>query len=478
MGGRPERGWRSTAGLALLLAWFGFLAFGGFGHAEAVRLGPVLRVEGVRTPADLLPLIRGYPSNDGDVRRAWSYGRAALGRSYLGFYVRTEEEWAQAYAAGIRGETAGEVVPAAPLRPWRDYLVEYPPGYFVAVLPPAVLAASPDVYRTLFVLEMACCALAALWLVESIRRRAAPAGRSVLGWGAVSMVLVGLILTHRMDALVSLELAFLLWSVVRPRPAAAGLATALLFWTKGVPALAASFLALPWVRERRWAPLARWALVACCASVALWAPAIWIGGGGLAQAARYQLQRPVEVESTAAALSGLVRTVVPGAAWPVVSHGAIGVRGPVVTALAAASQLLLLAGWAWVALRARGHDAGAQAATATTALVLWMVLGPVFSPQFFVWVLPAALLAGALAGGRALPALAGLCALHQLVYPMAIEHLRTLEPWACGLVLLRNVGLGAWAGWVFSKLQPTVLPGAPVEAAGATAHASSPMTRS
>jgi len=470
---------REAAAIGLLLGWFGFLAFGGYGHAEAARLGPVLRVEGVRTPADVLPLLRGYPSNDGDVRRAWSYARAALGKSYLPYYVRTEEEWARAFAAGVvRGENEAPVIPAAPLRPWRDYLVEYPPGYFLAVLPPAFLAASPDAYRTLFVLEMACCALAALWIVEMIRRRAAPAARSVLGWGAVSMVLVGLVLTHRMDALVSLELAFLLWAVVRSRPAAAGLATALLFWTKGVPALAALFLALPWVRERRWAPLARSALVACAASVVLWAPAIWLGGGALLEAARYQLRRPVQVESTAAALSGLVRTVVHRAAWRVESHGAVGVSGPVVPALAGASQLLLLAGWAWVGLRARGRNAGAQAATATTSLLLWMVLGRIFSPQFFVWVLPAALLAGALAGGRALPALAGLCALHQLVYPMAYEAVQTLTPWACGLVLLRNVGLGAWALWVFGKLQPTVLPAAPVEAAGATAHASNPMTRS
>src|SRR5262249_50727039 len=208
---------------------------------------------------------------------------------------------------------------------------------------------------------------------------------------------------------------------------------------------------------RRWALLGRWALVASLATVVLWMPAVWIAGGSLLEAARYHAQRPLQVESTAAAISGLVEAVVHGSAWPVESHGASGLRGPVAWGLGTLGQLLLLVGWGWLGVRARGSNLGAQAATATAALVLWMVLGPVFSPQFLVWVLPVAALAGSLAGGKALPLFAGLCALNQVVYPLAYMAVKTLQPWACGLVLVRNGLLGAWAVWVFSRLQPTEL---------------------
>src|SRR5262249_3770302 len=167
LGGVTPRTWRKAIGYTLLLGWFSFLAFGGLRHAEAVEVGTGLEIGGVHRASDVLPWIRGYASNDWDVRRAWSYGRAALGLSYLRHYVRTTQEWNEAFATGVGTDGAeAPVTPPRPLRPWRDFLVEYPPGYFLAVLPLAALASTPDVYRVLFVLEMAAFALAALYLAE------------------------------------------------------------------------------------------------------------------------------------------------------------------------------------------------------------------------------------------------------------------------------------------------------------------------
>ena len=455
----------SWIGLLLLGAWFGFLAFGGLSHEESLRLGADLRAGRVRMPAELPRVLGGYPADDGDVRRAWSYARAVLGRSYLGGYVRDRGSWDRPFVDGP------EVSPGRPLRPWRDFLVEYPPGYFLAALPPALLARTPETYRSLFALEMAGCAVLGLWIAERLRRQANPGAPSVLGWGALCTVLVGLVVTHRTDGLVLLELTILLWAAVQGRPTVAGLATALLFWTKGVPAIAGPFLALPWARERRWSELRLWAVVAMVVTVLLWAPAIVVGGPGLLDIVRYQAGRPVQAESTAAALAGLLRIASPGLAWPVESHASTGVGGRTVGGLAFVLQLALCAAWAWAAWRARSRATGAQAARLTLVLVLWMVLGPVFSPQFLVWVLPAAVLAGALVGRPALAWLAGLCALHQVVYPGAYDALRGLEPWACTLVLVRNVALGCWAALVWrasgdaSAEEPAsaraVLPGPP-----------------
>jgi hypothetical protein len=478
---RSRRG--DVVALLLLSAWFAFLAFGGLTRAEAVQLGDDFRAGRLHFPADAGRVLRGYPADDGDIRRAWAYARATLGRSYSGFYVRTPAAWREAFARGDLGapEAWPDVTPPAPLRPWRDFLVEYPPGFFLAALPPALLARTGEEYRTLFALEMATCTLLGLLIAERLRRRASDAAApSALRWGALFAFLVGIVVTHRTDALVLLELAALLWVVVDGRLGLAGALTALLVWTKGIPAAPGLFLILPWIAARRWGDVGRWALAGLTAGVVLFLPVLALAGAPLLEAVRYQSERPVQVESTAAALLGLVRVVAPGIGGPVQSHGSTGVVGPGAGPIAEGCQLLLLVGLGAVAWRGRrAADVGGLALLAMAPLVLWMTLGRVFSPQFLVWVLPLAALAGALRGRRALAAFAVICALSQAVYPGAYESLKDLAPWACALVLIRNLSL---LGWTLALLaQATVRPGvagAPAEPPAATAQMSSPIARS
>jgi len=63
-------------------------------------------------------------------------------------------------------------VPSArPLVPYRDFAVEYPPGFFLWALPPALITDDIDGYRLLFTLWMAALMTAALWLTMRIARR-------------------------------------------------------------------------------------------------------------------------------------------------------------------------------------------------------------------------------------------------------------------------------------------------------------------
>jgi len=481
---RLSRRGGDAVAVLLLSAWFAFLAFGGLTRAEAVRLGEDFHAGRLRFPADALRVLRAYPADDGDIRRAFAYARATLGQPYSTFYVRTAAGWHEAFAHGELGqpERWPEAIPPAPLVPWRDFLVEYPPGFFLAALPPALLARTAEGYRALFVLEMAACALAGLWMAERLRRRATDAvAPSALRWGALFVGLAGLIVTHRTDALVLLELTALVWALAEDRPALAGALTALLVWTKGVPALPGALLMIPRVVAGRWAEVRRWALAGLATGGVLFLPVWVLAGPGLLEAVRYQSERPVQVESTAAALLGLLRTVAPAIGGPVESHGATGVEGPGVPPLALATELLLAAGWIGLAWRLRTPrlSIAGMAAAAMASLVLWMTLGRVFSPQFLVWVLPLAALAGTLRGGRAPVLFAGICILHQAVYPGAYASLKDLAPWACALVLVRNVALLAWTLAVLA--QATVRPGlagSPGAPAAATAQTSSPMTRS
>src|SRR5262249_51684136 len=114
--------------LLLLLGWVAFLAFGGLDRAEYVRLGEDLRAGRLQWPADAIRVLRAYPSDDGDIRRAWAYARATLGRSYSSFYVRTAAEWQAAFARGELRNPQGRagVNPRPPPPPRGDLLAGAP----------------------------------------------------------------------------------------------------------------------------------------------------------------------------------------------------------------------------------------------------------------------------------------------------------------------------------------------------------------
>jgi hypothetical protein len=405
----------------------------------------------IRLPADIVRLVRAYPADDGDVRRSFSYAKAMLGAPYLSFYIRPAEAWERAFVTGedFHPDEWPIVTPPRALVPWRDFLVEYPPGYFLAALPPALLTSNPDTYRGLFVVEMALCLLGALYVCERLRRQLVPQGPSVLVWGAAAIPLLGLVCTSRADALVALLVAVMLWAALQARPIAGGLATALAIATKGVPALIVPVLIAPHLRRRRYATAVIYcatAAIAVAAIVIAWAA--W-GGAGLVAAVRYHLARPLQVETTAAALVGLLQQ---GQVHPVFTYGSIGIAGGWSSAAASTSSVLLAIGLVltFAAVLRRPSPERTIAGT-VLVLVLFMVLGRVFSAQFVDWILGPALLAGALAGRRALVAFLVVCALSQIVYPGAHEGLRLLDPRACAVVLVRNVALAIWSIAMFRR---------------------------
>ena len=82
-----------------------------------------------------------WRNTDDDVHRYFAYCNAALGRPFNSFYVRSYETWQDDFTTGKVGSLIDfpTVVPSRPLVPYRDFLVEYPPGFFIAALPPALL---------------------------------------------------------------------------------------------------------------------------------------------------------------------------------------------------------------------------------------------------------------------------------------------------------------------------------------------------
>lgn len=464
------------------LAWCAVL-FGLFescaGHTAAQRTGDLLG-SGKFTPSVGLAVdaLRASGTDDGDINRYLAYANAVLGRPYQGYYVRPLDGWKVEAAQLVTGKDVNDpaetppVVPAAPLVPYRDFLVEYPPGFFVFAVPPALLSADMDAYRLLFSAFMALLLTAALALsLRTEQQLLAPATAStpdpaasstLLRWAAGMALALGVISVRRYDPSVSLSLAGLLYGCVTRRPLVAGAAIGLGVVAKGLPILVAPLPVLYWLSLRRPRELLLASVAGLAVGLVVGLPFARAAGSQLLDVVAYHGQRPLQVESTAGSLLIALRLFDPSSAHLSETYGSANVVGRWDALPRLAAGLLpwaALAGvllWTFVTLRAgsaisdearRARRAGRVLLIAVCAVFVGqMTLGKVFSPQYLTWLLPIGVLAAALDGKRSLVMLCVAFALTHLIYPFAyrVGLANALHP-AFGLVVLgRNALMIAW----------------------------------
>jgi hypothetical protein len=459
-----SRAMRSAAGWLLWLA----VAFGLFDAGlPRARFRAVEQRFGAGQWPGLGDAIRAYVTNDGDVRRYCAYAQAARGRPYQSYFVRPAEAWRRAFAAGepYRPDAWPTVTPDRPLVPYRDYLVEYPPGFFAAALPPAWLTADADVYVKWFAAFMALAMTGAFVLAARAVERggaAPPAVGPVMGWAALGVLLLGVVATHRYDATVALALAASAWAVVARRPIVLGVAVGSAIALKLTPVLVVPLYAMLAVRERRGRELAAGAAAAALTILALALPSLVSAGGHLGEMLRYHADRPVQIESSWGALLGLLHAVAPGAAVVEKTFGSTNVAGPLgqvagrLAALATVSGLLGVYVFTW----RRPARARTTFAATIAVFAVFIACGKVSSPQYLVWILPLGLVLSLTEGDRAgLVLFLGILALTQLIYPIRYARLEALRPGTCALVLARNVALLVWAFRLLRR-EPAPRPGA------------------
>jgi hypothetical protein len=133
-----------------------------------------------------------------------------------------------------------------------------------------------------------------------------------------------------------------------------------------------------------------------------------LSGSGYVDSFTFHLDRPVQIESTPAsvlfALGGSQVTGTNLRPDRFKSNGLDGGHADLVAALFAAALILTLA---WViVLAARGRDVRHLVLTGFAALLAFVTLGKVFSPQYVIWLAPFAALAWVW-GERAVAALTG-----------------------------------------------------------------------
>lgn len=460
-----RRAWMGRAALVLVLC---FLVFGGTTHEgrRAVERD-IAAGDFHATPANVLRGLRAYLTNEDDMYRCWAYAQAILGRPYRSYFLQTREQWNAAFARGqaTDPDTTPLVTPPGPLVPYRDFLLEYPPGFFLVLMPPALLSSTPDGYALAFKLLMASsllfCAYAASQLV---RRASAGASDRVSGAFAATILALGVVTTHRFDAFVAALTMASVLAALRGRALAAGVALGLAVAAKGVPLLIApALLAYVWTTRGRRAALA-FTLSASLVTAAFCVAAVAWCGHGVLEALAYHRDRPVQIESTPGALLIFTDWLRPGLVTIVHSFSSRNVRGDVVPAVGALATALatlaMLAAIAFSVLRLRAAD-GPQARLRALlegivpVLAAYFTLGKVFCPQYLVWLLPFAVAVASLPDHGARRRLAGLALLiaTQLIYPITYSFLKAKAPWAAALVLLRNVGVLVWSFSLWTSLQ-------------------------
>ena len=339
--------------------------------------------------------------------------------------------------------------------PYRDVFFEYPPLAAPAIALPGVVGTGEETFRYAFAAWMLLAAAALVLLCGLLAARTGGDPRRAMLAAALTPLLTGAMVRTHFDlvpvVLVLGSLALLVDG--RPRTGMAVLGLAVM--TKGFPIVAVP-PALAWVVVREGRSEALRAAAVLGATVAVIAvAAVAVSPGGAWDALRFQTDRPVQIESTAASALYALDGLGLGHAVHVASNRSDGLEHPAAGAIGALLLALLCALVAVLTLLAARRPAEPRALVLSclTAVAGFAVLGKVLSPQFLVWLVPLGALAFAWRMDTLALAVALAVALTQLEFPAHYFDLRDREPLVVALVCLRNGVLLGVLGLAVGALQ-------------------------
>jgi hypothetical protein len=363
------------------------------------------------------------------------------------------------FVAGLEGDpgisdtlvyrTYGERITSGDV-PYRDFVVEYPPGALVVFVLPALLSSTQDGYDSAFQAVMVFAfALVSVLLVLSLEALRASTGRVLLSVGVFlgGVALLGPFVVTRFDLYAAaVTLAAVCAMLHRRRylgPALLGLAIA----TKLYPAVLLPLLVTRTWRREGAVPALRGLGLAVGTAVAVYLPFTLVAPEGVVRSIWRQLGRPLQIESLGSAtLLALHHVLGMPLGWASSAGsqnltGTVATLASVLTTLAGAAALLLV----WVRFAHGDTESGARFVRyAAAAVVAFVAFGKVASPQFLVWLLAVVVLVPAARGLVAMALLLGACGLTRIWFPGSYWDLvKQFDPTASWLVLGRDLLLVA-----------------------------------
>jgi Glycosyltransferase family 87 len=331
-----------------------------------------------------------------------------------GFYAREEIVDTPVYQSYGDRMADGEL-------PYRDFRPEYPPLALPFFLVPSLVAgagAAEAEYRDAFEWLMAACGvlLLASMAIALLGLRAGP-GRiaAALAFAAVVPLALGSVVLSRFDlwpaALTVAALAALVQGKDRLGAGALALAVAAKIYPGVLVPLAAA-----WIWRRR----GRREAVVCGAVfagvlLACFGPFFVLAPEGVSASIGRQLSRPLQIESLGSALVLAVGADVQMESGRG-SQNVAGTAGVVVGIAATVVQAAALL-WLWLRFARGPMERERLVRFSAAAVVTFVALGKVLSPQFLLWLVPLVALVGGRRGLGASALLGGALVLTQLWFP-------------------------------------------------------------
>lgn len=342
-------------------------------------------------------------------------------------------------------ETYGNAIERGKL-PYRDFRLEYPPAALPVFALPALVSERGDeaAFRAAFERLMALLGVAAILLAGVLLAglRASKA-RTAGALAAIALfpLLLGNVVLTRFDlwpaALVTGALAALVWGRDRLGFAVLGLAVA----AKLYPAvLVPVALAYVWRRRGRREALVCLGLLAGVVVLAF-LPFLVLAPDGVAYSFGRQLGRPLQIESLGSAVFLAAHHLLGVDLEMRSGHGSQNLAGLGPAVAGVVLTLAQLAVLAWIWLRRPG-TAEELVRWSAAALVAFVALGKVLSPQFLIWLAPLVPLVAGRRGLHAAALLALAMVLTQLWFPYRYWDLALeFDEAASWLVLARDLVL-------------------------------------
>jgi uncharacterized membrane protein len=341
----------------------------------------------------------------------------------------------------------GEAMAAGKL-PYRDFVLEYPPGALPVFVLPALGRGpqSEERYRRRFELVLFACAAAALAAMAAVLAAlgAHPLHvASALAFAALAPLALGQLILTRFDlwpaALAVTALACLLWRRTSFGFAVLALAVAAKLYAAVLLPLALAFV---WHREgRRRAAVSAGLFLAVLAACVV--PFVLLSREGLWLSFKWQLERPLQVESLGASLLIAAHHLFGLGLAVEFGYGSHNLAGTAADALVDVQSALLAAALLaiWIRFARRPRSSHALVAAAAAAVCAFVALGKVFSPQFLIWLVPLVPLVRGRRGLAASTILAAALVLTRGWFPYHYFDYVEFETSVWALVVARNVEL-------------------------------------
>jgi len=334
------------------------------------------------------------------------------------------------------------------LVPYRDFAVEYPPAALVPFELPALVSTGTRGYRIAFEVLMGLCGAGALACSAVILRHLGGSVLPGLAFVAAATLALGPLALGHFDLWPALLVSASLAALAHDRRVVSGALVGVAAAAKVYPAVLVP-IAVAWLwRTHGSRDAARYLAAAVAAALACFVPFFVLAPHGVVSSLTSQADRPLQLESSAAAALLATHQLLGRPLAVSFSHASVNLGGKPAAAGGAGTTVLeivaLLA--IWIAFARRRRDARGLAIAATAAVLAFVSLGKVFSPQFLIWLIPLAPLLGGVLGLSACTAVAAAVVLTRAYFPGRWSALIRFEALPTWLLVARDGVLLALLG--------------------------------